>query len=142
MRGNRHQPKAPTPYPRTARVNEVLREIVAEELERVADVDDRLKMATVTSVATSPDLRQATVYMSSLSDETAAALEERRIAIQRAISRQVRLKRTPLLQFAADPAVAEGFKVEEILRRIRDDEAADDGGVDGGEERREDHVGP
>ena len=79
MRGNRHQPKAPSSYPRTARVNEVLREVVAEALERVADIDDRLRLITVTSVATAPDLRQATVYLSSLSDEPAAALEEHRV---------------------------------------------------------------
>ena len=128
MSARRHQPKAPSPYPRTARVNEVLREVVAEELERVSDVDDRLKLVTVTSVDTSPDLRHATVFMSSLSDETASALEEQRIPVQRAISRQVRLKRTPHLAFAPDPAVAAGFKVEEILRRIHTDApAADDG---------------
>ena len=46
--------KAPSPYPRTARVNQVLREVVAEALERMADIDDRLRLLTVTSVDTRP----------------------------------------------------------------------------------------
>jgi ribosome-binding factor A len=129
-RGRRSQDKTPSPYPRTARVNQVLREVVADALERISDVDDRLRLITVTSVDTTPDLRRATVYLSSLSDEAAEVLADERIGLQREIGRQVRLKRTPLLEFKPDPAVAHGFQVEEALRRIRaaDDGADDDGG--------------
>jgi ribosome-binding factor A len=124
VRGRRSHDKQPTPYPRTARVNQVLREVVAEELERLSDIDDRLRLITVTSIDTTPDLRRATVYLSSLSDEAAEVLADERVKLQRQIGRQVRLKRTPLLVFAPDPAVAHGFQVEEILRRLR---AAEDG---------------
>ena len=71
----RHDNRAWPPTPRTLRVNQVLREVVADELERLADADDRLRLVTVTSVETAPDLRQATVYLSSLSDDAADALE-------------------------------------------------------------------
>ncbi|HXQ75202.1 MAG TPA: 30S ribosome-binding factor RbfA [Acidimicrobiales bacterium] len=118
-RGRRGHDRAPSPYPRTARVNQVLREVVAEALERLSDIDDRLRLITVTSVDTTPDLSRATVYLSSLSDEAAAALADQRVSLQRQIGRQVRLKRTPLLEFVADPAVAHGFQVEEILRRLQ-----------------------
>jgi ribosome-binding factor A len=118
VRRRRFHDKAPSPYPRTARVNQVLREVVAESLERISDVDDRLRLVTVTSVDTTADLRRATVYLSSLSDEAAEALSERRVALQREIGRQVRLKRTPLLHFTPDPGVAHGQQVEEILRRL------------------------
>jgi ribosome-binding factor A len=120
-RGRRTHDKAPTPYPRTARVNQVLREVVADALERLSDIDDRLRLITVTSVDTTPDLRRATVYLSSLSDEAAEVLADERINLQREIGRQVRLKRTPLLEFKPDPAVAHGFQVEEILRRLHGD---------------------
>ncbi|MHB8439530.1 MAG: 30S ribosome-binding factor RbfA [Acidimicrobiales bacterium] len=109
----------PSRFPRTARVNQVVREVVADTLERLADGDERLSMLTVTSVDTSPDLRHATVFLSTLSDEAAESLAEHRGQLQRAIARQVRLKRTPLLEFAADPAVAHGSKVEQILRDIQ-----------------------
>jgi ribosome-binding factor A len=132
-RGRRSQDKSPSPYPRTARVNQVLREIVADALERQSDIDDRLRLITVTSVDTTPDLRRATVYLSSLSDDAAEALAAQRVALQRQIGREVRLKRTPLLEFAPDPAVAHGFQVEEILRRLRSTSGSDDpGSSDGG----------
>ncbi len=105
-------------YPRALRVNEVLREILGEEIERLADADERLRLVTVTSVDTSADLRTATVYLSEMDEETAAALAERRGQLQRTVGRQVRMKRTPRLQFMGDPAVREGARVEEILRRI------------------------
>lgn len=105
-------------YPRTLRVNEVLRQVVAEELERLSDADERLRLVTVTSVEVSPDLRTATVYVATLGDEAAHALEERRAQIQRAVGRQVRMKRTPRLAFTEDPAVSAGARVEEILRRL------------------------
>jgi len=110
--------RSPAAYPRTARVNEVLREVVADALERLADADDRLRMVTVTAVDTTPDLSRATVYLSSLPDQAREALARDRAQIQAAIGRQVRMKRTPHLVFEPDPAVAHGERVEEILRRL------------------------
>ncbi len=111
-------------YPRALRVNEVLRQVIGEELERLADADERLRLVTVTSVEVSADLRAGTVYLARMGEESAAALEERRGQIQRTVGRQVRMKRTPRLQFAVDPAVREGERVEEILRRLEAERAA------------------
>ena len=61
--GSRH------PYPRTARVNQILREIISEELVRLSDIDERLGLLTVTGVDTTADLSQAMVFFDSLSDE-------------------------------------------------------------------------
>ena len=122
MSGRRHDNRGAAPYARSLRVNQVIRQVLAEELERLADADERLRLVTVTSVDTAPDLRHATVYLSSLSDDAADALDERRAQLQRAMGRQLRLKRTPLLGFEVDPAVVAGGKVEEALRRIREAE--------------------
>ena len=105
-------------YPRMARVNEVLREVLAEEIELVAGSDSRLELVTVTAVSCEPDLRHATVLLASLPEPARAALGEARTRLQAAVAHQVRLKRTPLLSFEADPAVAHGERVEEILRSI------------------------
>ena len=67
-------------------------------------------------------MRQAMVYLDSLSEESRVALEERRAQLQGAVNAQTRLKRTPKLSFMADPAVASGTAVEEILRRQRHDD--------------------
>jgi ribosome-binding factor A len=120
-------------YPRAARVNEVLREVLAEAIERMADSDDRFGLLTVTGVTSDPELRHATVLFASLSDEAHGALTEVRLRLQALIASQVRLKRTPQLAFAIDPAVSTGQRVEEILRHIRGDRAerGDEGGQDG-----------
>ncbi|HUZ09218.1 MAG TPA: 30S ribosome-binding factor RbfA [Acidimicrobiales bacterium] len=113
----------PVPYPRALRVNQVLRQVLAEEIERLADADERLRLLTITSVDTSADLRNATVFVGTLGSDAADALEERRPHLQRHLGREVRMKRTPKLRFAADPAVSAGARVEEVLRRLVIDDA-------------------
>jgi len=107
------------PTGRMARVDEVLREVVAERLERLADGDERLRLLTVTGVRCAADLRRAVVYFDELTGDAIEALGEARPRLQAAIAREVRLRRTPRLEFVADPAVAEGEKIEAILRRVR-----------------------
>jgi len=109
-------------YPRTARVNELVHEIVAEELERLDD--DRLGLVTVTHVRVDPDLRHALVEFSSLGeDEDAAleALEEHRVRLQRAIGTQARMKRTPELRFAVDRVIESAARIESLLHEDDDD---------------------
>lgn len=140
-------------YPRTARVNEVVLEVLADEVERLSD--PRLGFVTLTGVEVSPDLREATVYYSALGSravragempegasdgpESAEAREEREqtaVALRSAaphlrtvLGRQVRLKYLPRLTFREDPAIRSGRRVEEILRRIH--EAGGPAGADG-----------
>jgi ribosome-binding factor A len=103
----------------------VLQQIVAEELGRLGDGDPRLHLVTVTGVTVDPDLRRATVWLSSLTEQAATALAEERVSLQAAIGRQVRMKRTPLLTFAPDPAVASGARIEDILRSLPEEELRD-----------------
>ena len=112
-------------YPRALRVNQVLRQVVAEELERLADADE-LSMVTVTAVDTAADMRTAVVYLASLDEATAVVLEERRGHLQRIVGAQMTMKRTPRLTFRADPAIAAGSRVEELLRGLHEGEPAAD----------------
>lgn len=105
-------------YPRSARVNNLLREVLADALERLSSADERLSMLTVTDVQCDPDLHAATLLFASLDDEQRAALADARVRLQAEVARQVRLKRTPLLSFAADPAIATGNRIEDILRGL------------------------
>jgi len=110
-------------YPRTARVNAVLLQVLGDALERQRDDDERLALLTVTAVSVDADLRHATVFMASLPEGALPALEAQRPELQAVIAREVRLKRTPTLRFVADPAIAAGERVEEALRRVRHDDA-------------------
>src|SRR5690606_7588862 len=109
-------------YPRTARVNELVREIVADELERIDD--PRLELVSVTAVQVEQELTQGVVYFSSLvgedSDaEVLGALHQYRTRLQSAIARQSRMRRTPALRFAPDGGVRGGERIEELLRGLQ-----------------------
>ena len=106
-------------YPRALRVNQVLRQVLAEELERLGDADE-LPMVTITSVEVAADMRTAVVYLASLDESTADALEEQRGHLQHVVGTQMTMKRTPRLRFTADPAIAAGTRVEELLRGLHD----------------------
>ncbi|MHB8189667.1 MAG: ribosome-binding factor A [Ferrimicrobium sp.] len=112
-------------YGRIARVREVFREVIAEEIERRRDMDDRLELLTVTEVVVRSDLRSAVVLFASLSDEALVALTQLRPALQRAIAQQMHIKRTPTLSFAQDAVLAQSEAVEEVLRRYRNGEDAE-----------------
>ena len=54
-------------YPRSARVGETLREIIAEELVRIDD--DRLSLVTITGIDVDDELNRAHVFFDSLAGE-------------------------------------------------------------------------
>ncbi|MCL4423676.1 MAG: 30S ribosome-binding factor RbfA [Actinobacteria bacterium] len=97
----------------------MVREVLADELVRIADVDERLDMVTVTEVEVHGDLRHAVVYLSPPRRNVLEILEEHRGRLQRAVAQEVRLKRTPQLTFNWDPSVIAAAKVERALRRLR-----------------------
>lgn len=112
-------------FPRTARLNRLFQQILAEELELIDD--DRLQMVTIMSVDCEGDLRHATVYYDTLGgeDDDAAVLEalgEARHRLQGAIGNQARVKRTPELIFRPDDVARGAARLEEVLRSIRDAE--------------------
>jgi ribosome-binding factor A len=104
-------------YARMARVNELCREILADELERIDD--ERIELVTVTHVAVDRDLRHATVSYSRLDRDVAEANEALaavRPRLQGAIARQARLKRTPELRFVVDDVLLRAERIDDLLR--------------------------
>jgi ribosome-binding factor A len=108
-------------FPRSARLNEVVLEVLGDELERLSD--PRLGFVTLTGVEVSSDLRHATVYYSVLGpaeqhEDTSKALRSAGSHLRAALGQQVRLKYLPRLSFREDPAIATGQRVEEIIRDL------------------------
>jgi ribosome-binding factor A len=122
------------PYRRTTRVNELVREIVADELQVIGD--DRLELVAITGVDVDAELRTGTVYFdTAVGDDSndvvvLGALAEHRVRLQRAIGNQARMRRTPELRFRPDEGVRAGQRVEHILRGLDDGDDVPD--VDAG----------
>lgn len=110
---------------RMRRVNELLREVIADEVARLKDPG--LGFVTITGVDTSPDLRSARVFYTVLGDEaqraeTQAALGRARSRIRAVTGSQVRLKYLPDLSFQYDEAVDRGLRMEKLLHDLEEED--------------------
>ena len=122
-------------YPRSARLAELLREVLAEELERMDD--ERLEHVHITTVDVDSDLNRAIVYYDSLAGEAGdadvlEAFGARRVRLQTAVGRQLHARKTPLLEFRPDDVLRSAERIDQILRELPPvQERADDDGGDG-----------
>ncbi len=149
QRSDKRRPRPATKrqYPRTARLNTLLQQIVAEYLERIDD--EQLDLLTVTGVEVDADLNKAVVWISTLADESRDTeilnlLGERyRKPLQAEIARSARLRKTPEVTFAFDPAIRTGARIEHILSSLHVDGDEGDEGDDGvdGDDGAEEGVG-
>jgi len=111
---------------RMRRVNESIRQVLSEHVGQLKD--PRIGFVTVTGVETSPDLRQARVFVSVLGAErkqerTLAALQAAHSVLQSQIARELRLKRTPQLEFAYDPSVERGVRMTKLIDELAPDDS-------------------
>src|SRR5689334_3388913 len=103
------------------RVNESVREVVAEAVRELKD--PRIGMVTVTGVEVTADLREATVYVSVLGGErrrraSLAGLGSAHGVLQARINRELSLRRTPHLTFAYDPSVERGVRMTQLIDEL------------------------
>ena len=106
---------------RMRRVDEAVRQVLSDAVTQDLQ-DPRIGFVTMTSVKTSPDLRHARVYVSVLGNDaeraaTLAGLQSAHGALQRRLARELRMKRTPTLEFLYDETTYRAMHLEEILRR-------------------------
>jgi len=115
---------------RMRRVNEVVREVLAETLPELKD--PRIGLVTITGVETASDLRHATVFISVLGSEkkrtaTLRGLEAAHGLLQSRLARELRMKRTPHLTFEYDPTVERGVRMSRLIDELApDDESTDE----------------
>lgn len=114
---------------RTARVGELIRRVVASELEQVED--ERLELVSITSVDVDRDLHRAVVWFTTFDrdddPEIAEAFDELRGRLRHEVSIQTRLRRAPELEFRADDTLRAAERIEDILRGSRPATEPDDG---------------
>ena len=107
------------PGNKAIRRGELLREVIASELVLIGD--ERLQWIAVTSVDVDPEMNRAIVFYDSMSGEDGdpeilEAFAEHRRRLQATIGRQVRAKKTPILDFRPDEVIRSAARIEQILR--------------------------
>ena len=104
------------------RVNEAVKEVLSTHI--ASDLrDSRIGFVTVTSVETSPDLRRARVFVSVLGseEERDASIEGLNAAhglLQAQLASEVRMKRTPVVEFVYDDSIDTGMRISGLLEDL------------------------
>lgn len=105
---------------RIGRVNEEIRAVLAATLPTVKD--PRVpEFISVTEVQTTPDLKQAKVFVSVISGEEQQVLKGLKSSagfLRRALATKLNLRYTPELFFYMDGSIKEGLKINQILTDI------------------------
>ena len=150
-KGRGRHNRSGAPGTRTAKAGELIRRVVASEMELLDD--ERLDLVSLTGVDVDRDLHRAVIYFTTFDrdddPEIAEAFEEYRGRLRHAVSTQTQLRRAPELEFQPDSTLRSAARIEEILREEADrpsvpeltdaqggDGSMGDDGAEGGEAER------
>jgi ribosome-binding factor A len=110
------------PYKRSQRVSDLLREEVADIIMYKLK-DPRIGFITVTGADVTADLKMASVYISILKDEdkdtTLDILNSAKSFIRSELSKRLRMKFIPAIEFRLDSSIEYGYKIDSLLNEIR-----------------------
>jgi ribosome-binding factor A len=121
------------------RVEETLRRAIADVLLIGGLRDPRLQGVTfsVTGVKVDSDLTLARVFVDILSqgadvDAVLAGLRAAASAVRHELRDKVQMRRIPSLRFERDESIERGLKIEQLLAKIKTDDADRGSGGQGG----------
>ena len=126
-----------TPNQRQLRVGEEIRHALAQMVTQVdfRDPDLAGQSITVTEVRVSPDMRNATVFVTPLNGEAEAivpALQRASSFIRGQLASAVKLRHTPSLKFEHDHSFDQADRIGSILQKANvEPDMADDGDASG-----------
>jgi ribosome-binding factor A len=107
---------------RMRRVDEAIRQVIGDAL--AGDLKDpRVGFVTVTDVKTSSDLSHARVYVSVFGDEdaradTMAGLRHAHGYLQKRVAGELKLKRTPTLEFTYDDTSERAMRLDALIDEV------------------------
>lgn len=114
--------------PRSKRISEEIRKIVADVIRN--DIKDPRvsKMATITAVETTRDLRYATIYVSvfdsdDMKEKTIEGLNRAKGYIRRAIGDALDVRYTPEPIFKLDESIENAIHLSKLIRDVQPEES-------------------
>jgi len=106
---------------RRRRVNEAIRHALAEAIARDLN-DPRLELLTVTEVRVTPDIKEATVYFTTLDpgrrEPAARALQSARGLLQAKVATAIGTRHTPHLRFVYDEHQEEAVRLTRLIDEV------------------------
>lgn len=113
-----------TRHRRSERLNELFRRELSHLVRRKLK-DPRVQRVTVTEVRTSPDLSFARVFLRSDPpvgvEEAIEGLESAEGYIRRELGRVMHIRKVPEFRFIADHGLEQAERIEELLKRSREE---------------------
>jgi len=111
------------PYKRSSRVGDLLREEIADIVIYKLK-DPRIGFITITGVDVTDDIKNAKVYVSILKDEerenTLDILNSAKSFIRSELSKRLRMKFIPGIEFKLDVSLEYGSRIDKLLREIKE----------------------
>ena len=108
------------PFARSDRISGLIQQVLSEILKR--DIGDpRLKMATITEVEVSRDLKLARIYFTTPSgkqkkDAAIKGFNSARGFIKRILAQEIDLKYMPDIKFFYDDSLEYGTHIDELIK--------------------------
>jgi ribosome-binding factor A len=115
------------PYKRSQRVSDLLRKEIADIIMYKLK-DPRIGFITVTGVDVTDDIKIARIYVSILKDEerktTIEILNSAKSFIRSELSKRLRMKFIPSIEFRLDTSIEYGDKIERLLKEAGEGESS------------------
>lgn len=122
-------------HARVERVAEMVQQEVSRMLVRGIK-DPRIGLVTITGAKMSPDLREAWIYWAVHGDlkerqRTQEGLDAAKGYIRRELGTALSLRVLPHLHFVFDEAIERGDRIEQLIRKVHEDDGHRGGGEGG-----------
>ncbi len=113
-------------YKRSARISDLLIKEISEMLVRGKIKDPRVSSVSITAVRVTDDMGYAKVFFTSFDEgsDTKEMLEGLRNAtgyIKSALSKKLRIKKIPNIEFEYDGLVEKRARIDELIRSVSDE---------------------
>lgn len=110
----------PHPFQRTQRIGDQIQQVLASLLSSKIH-DPRFQDISITGVNISPDMKNATIFVSKLEtqkiNETIVALNKAAGFFRHGLANKLNLRYTPKLKFVYDDSILRGNKISKLINR-------------------------
>ena len=108
---------------RLQRIDDQIRDVLAYLLAQETQDPHLQGIISITGVETMPDLSTSRIFVSVLgtseeAEETIAHIRHASSFFRRELAARLNLRRTPELDFRLDRSIAEGARIDQLLREI------------------------